>query len=161
VLGGLIEDSVAESQEKVPLLGDIPLLGALFRYETRKRVKTNLMVFLRPFVVRDERSSGSLTMDRYDYMRMLQDKAKPESRLILPDMTPSALPPQGGALIPPSQPAEPPAGETPAPQPEKPAAAAQPAEASPSGSQHAVQPAAAPAAGQPAETPAAPPAAPQ
>jgi general secretion pathway protein D len=161
VLGGLIEDSVAESTEKVPLLGDIPLLGALFRYESRKRVKTNLMVFLRPFVVRDERASGSLTMDRYDYMRMLQDKAKPESRLILPDMTPSALPPQGGALIPPSQPAEAPAGETPAPQPEKPAAAAQPAQAPAAESQQATQPAAAPAAGQPAETPAAAPAAPQ
>ncbi len=161
VLGGLIEDSVAESQEKVPLLGDIPLLGALFRYESRHRVKTNLMVFLRPFVVRDERASGSLTMDRYDYMRMLQEKAKPESRVILPDMTPSELPPQGGAIIPPSQPVQPPAGAAPAPQPAEPAAAAPPAQPQPAAPQPAAPTAESPPASQPAESPAAAPAAPR
>ena len=48
VLGGLIQDDVRDGLDKVPGLGDIPLLGSLFKYETRKHVKTNLMVFLRP-----------------------------------------------------------------------------------------------------------------
>jgi len=53
VLGGLIEDTYAGNQDKVPVLGDIPGSGSLFRSETRSRSKTNLMVFLRPVVVRD------------------------------------------------------------------------------------------------------------
>jgi general secretion pathway protein D len=162
VLGGLIEDTVAESTEKVPLLGDIPFLGALFRYESRKRVKTNLMVFLRPYVVRDERASGSLTMDRYDYMRALEEQAKPESRIVLPDMTPAVLPPQGGATIPAAaQAAEQPAGAAPAPGAGGPPAASEPAQPPAAPPQPATLPAAAPAAAQPAESPAAAPAAPQ
>ena len=105
VLGGLVEDSVVESAEKVPFLGDIPFLGALFRYETRKQQKTNLMVFLRPYVVRDERTSGSLTLDRYEYMRALEDQAKPSSRLALPDMTQPVLPPLSSPTAPPGTPA--------------------------------------------------------
>jgi general secretion pathway protein D len=69
VLGGLIEDRTDNSKSSVPLLGDLPVVGALFRYENRARKKTNLLVFLRPFVVRDEVTSSSLAMDRYDYIR--------------------------------------------------------------------------------------------
>ena len=69
VLGGLIQDDGAGTTvEKVPLLGDIPLLGALFSYSTRSRTKTNLMVFLRPTVLRDAQRAESLTTDRYDYI---------------------------------------------------------------------------------------------
>ena len=69
VLGGLIEDRVDNSKSSVPVLGDIPFVGALFRYENRGRRKTNLLVFLRPYVVRDESTSSSLALDRYDYIR--------------------------------------------------------------------------------------------
>jgi general secretion pathway protein D len=55
----------------VPLLGDIPGLGFLFRYETKKRAKTNLMVFLRPYVVRNGQQSDGIVANRYDYMRNL------------------------------------------------------------------------------------------
>jgi general secretion pathway protein D len=69
VLGGLIEDKTDNSKSQVPILGNIPIIGELFKYENRKRTKTNLLVFLRPYVVRDEATSSALAMDRYDYIR--------------------------------------------------------------------------------------------
>jgi general secretion pathway protein D len=61
VLGGLIQDDVQSVQDKIPLLGDIPGIGLLFRYETRTRIKTNLMVFLRPVVLRDVAAADPIT----------------------------------------------------------------------------------------------------
>lgn len=95
VLGGLVQDTVSSTMEKVPLLGDIPLLGNLFRFETRKHSKTNLMVFLRPFIVRDEATARSLAVERYDQMRSLEESAKQSPHLVLPDMAPPVLPPFG------------------------------------------------------------------
>jgi general secretion pathway protein D len=95
VLGGLVQDSVASNVEKVPLLGDIPLIGQLFRYETRRQQKTNLMVFLRPFVVRDENAGRSLVVDRYDQMRILEESTRQSPNLVLPDMEPPVMPPLG------------------------------------------------------------------
>ena len=69
VLGGLLQDEYAGNQEKVPGLGDVPLFGNLFKGETRSRKKTNLMVFLRPVVVRDSRDTERLSLDRYELMR--------------------------------------------------------------------------------------------
>jgi len=77
VLGGLIEDTYSTTRSKVPLLGDIPFLGALFRSETRERKKTNLMVFLRPVVMRDQSTSNRVSLDRYDYIRAEQQAAQP------------------------------------------------------------------------------------
>ena len=94
VIGGLIQDSVKESVEKVPLLGDIPVLGALFTYSTRARSKTNLMVFLRPTVLREAQRAESLAEERYDYILGEQYKAKPPSSPPLPDMEPPTLPPR-------------------------------------------------------------------
>ena len=94
VIGGLIQDSLRDTVEKVPLLGDIPLLGALFTYNSRQRVKTNLMVFLRPTVLRDAPRAASLTDERYDYILGEQYKAKPPSRLGVPEMESPALPPR-------------------------------------------------------------------
>ncbi|PXX46695.1 type II secretion system protein D (GspD) [Undibacterium pigrum] len=68
-LGGLIEDSTNDGAEKVTGLGDIPIIGNLFKYQTSKRSKTNLMVFLRPTVIRSAEQSNNVSMDRYDYMR--------------------------------------------------------------------------------------------
>ena len=68
VLGGLIQDSLSDGQQKVPVLGDIPILGNLFSYSSKRRTKTNLMVFLRPTIVRDANVPSQLTSDRYNYI---------------------------------------------------------------------------------------------
>jgi len=94
VIGGLIQDTVKDGVEKVPVLGDLPLLGALFTYNTRSRTKTNLMVFLRPTVLRDSKQAESLTGGRYDYILGEQNKAAPPHNPPLPDMEPPALPPR-------------------------------------------------------------------
>jgi general secretion pathway protein D len=92
-LGGLVQDSTSSGIEKVPLLGDIPLLGRLFRYETRKQSKTNLMVFLRPVVLRDSASYRGRTAERYQEILGAQEKAKLPEHPVLPDYPSPQLPP--------------------------------------------------------------------
>lgn len=84
VLGGLIEDRFTENKSKVPLLGDIPYVGALFRSESRSKTRTNLMVFLRPVVMRDAATATKLTLDRYDLIRARQADAQPTQNMLLP-----------------------------------------------------------------------------
>jgi general secretion pathway protein D len=84
VLGGLLSDEYAGNQDKVPGLADIPLLGYLFKAEARSRKKTNLMVFLRPVVVRDAAAATSYSADRYEQMRGMQQQAQPEQSLMVP-----------------------------------------------------------------------------
>ena len=93
VVGGLIDESLQDGVEKVPGLGDIPLLGNLFKYQKRNRVKTNLMVFLRPTVIRSNEQSVNLTADRYNFIRNLEIGAQPAPSLVLPDMKAPQLPP--------------------------------------------------------------------
>jgi general secretion pathway protein D len=93
VLGGLLQDEFSDNLEKVPLLGDIPLFGNLFKTETRGRKKTNLMVFLRPVVVRDGAATEQLSLDRYDMMRATQTSAQPPFNMILPINDSALLPP--------------------------------------------------------------------
>ena len=69
VLGGLLQDDEQITLEKVPLLGDVPVVGALFRNKDRSRVKTNLMVFLRPTIIRDADDARPLTQSRLNRMR--------------------------------------------------------------------------------------------
>jgi general secretion pathway protein D len=83
VLGGLLEDSYSQAEDKVPLMGDIPVVGNLFRSENRSRKKTNLMVFLRPVVVRDAAASDALMLDRYDAIRALQQATQPAPSTVL------------------------------------------------------------------------------
>jgi len=97
VLGGLLEDNVTLSTNSVPLLGSLPVIGSLFRYDSRKRTKTNLMVFLRPYVVRDANRTAGVTMDRYDYMRRAQAAVQPGQHWALPDMQAPMLPAPGSA----------------------------------------------------------------
>ena len=105
VLGGLIEDTLSDSVEKVPLLGDIPLLGYLFRYQSKKRGKTNLMVFLRPTVIRSNNESVAVAGDRYDYIQAAQGTTQSEKNIFLPQSEEPRLPPLqngkpvGGALL--------------------------------------------------------------
>lgn len=93
VLGGLLEDSVTTTADGVPGLSSIPILGALFRYDRRERSKKNLMVFLRPYVVRNQQDSANVTLNRYDYMRRQQSLAQPGKHWLLPDMQAPLLPP--------------------------------------------------------------------
>ncbi|HXE47994.1 MAG TPA: type II secretion system secretin GspD [Ramlibacter sp.] len=104
VLGGLLQDTFSDSQQKVPVLGDVPVLGNLFKSQQRSRVKTNLMVFLRPVVVRDAAQSDVLSLDRYDLMRSAEQAAQPTSSFVVPvnagPVMPAALRPQQPAAVP-------------------------------------------------------------
>jgi general secretion pathway protein D len=93
VLGGLIEDRFIENKSKVPFLGDLPYLGALFRSESRQKRRTNLMVFLRPMVMRDAESTNRLSVDRYEQMRVQQKDAQPLPSFALPITGSPPLPP--------------------------------------------------------------------
>jgi len=84
VLGGLIEDSYTSDADQWPLLGEVPLLGSLFRSLSRTRKKTNLMVFLRPTVMRDEAGTDGLSMDRYQHMRAQQQALPADAHQVLP-----------------------------------------------------------------------------
>jgi general secretion pathway protein D len=85
VLGGLLKDEYGGSVEQVPFLGDLPIVGPLFRTDNRTRTKSNLMVFLRPMVIRNQEDSNRLTMDRYDLMRATQQTAgQPRQSVVMP-----------------------------------------------------------------------------
>ena len=71
VTGGLVRDDLEEVVKKVPLLGDIPLLGALFRAKEEKITKRNLLLFLQPTIIRDDVSANKVSQDKYDQMRGL------------------------------------------------------------------------------------------
>ena len=93
VLGGLIEERIDGGNQKVPGLGDIPYLGQLFRYDNRKRVKTNLLVFLRPVVVRDADAAQGVTATRYDYIRAVRGESQLPQHWALPEFPPGQMPP--------------------------------------------------------------------
>lgn len=92
VIGGLIQDNVTTGMQRVPVLGSIPLLGGLFRYENRQQGKTNLMIFLRPTLVRDSRGADVFTGERYDYIIGEQKAAALSTGGILFDMENPVLP---------------------------------------------------------------------
>ncbi|QNM98366.1 type II secretion system secretin GspD [Chitinimonas koreensis] len=129
VLGGLIENKVTQTDSKVPLLGDIPLLGNLFRYEKRTNNRTNLMVFLRPVILRDGQGAAALSAERYQLLQDAQIGYQPENRWMLPTLPKVVLPAydtkQGKAVAPimgsapapgaiPAAPQQEPASKTPA-----------------------------------------------
>lgn len=92
VLGGLLQDGYSQSNDAVPWLSDIPGLGALFRNEARSVSKTNLMVFLRPYIIRDSKAGRSITLNRYEFMRRAQGGLQPEHSWALPDVQAPQLP---------------------------------------------------------------------
>ncbi|MDN6886166.1 type II secretion system secretin GspD [Variovorax sp. CAN2819] len=133
MLGGLLSDTYNNTVEKVPVAGDIPVLGNLFKSQARTREKINLMMFLRPAVMRDANATEAFAYDRYDEIRGMQQRSQPDTSNvmlrgvdgsnILPELPPSrALAPtsaapsaatsarggsrlEGTQLIPPPQPA--------------------------------------------------------
>jgi len=94
VIGGLIQDNDTDGVGKVPLLGDIPLLGSLFRYRSRTRAKTNLMVFLRPTVLRNGQGADTVTSERYDYILGEQNRSSSAPGPAFPATAPPTLPPR-------------------------------------------------------------------
>ncbi|WP_250514313.1 type II secretion system secretin GspD [Caballeronia sp. INDeC2] len=104
VLGGLMQDQYNNNNSKIPLLGDIPFIGSLFRSESKTRTKTNLMVFLRPVIVRDQATSTQIANTRYEYLRQQQYGSTTDNRLIkdqnVPVMPPKPLGPSEGGGAP-------------------------------------------------------------
>jgi general secretion pathway protein D len=80
----LIQDSTNDVKNQVPLLGDIPVLGRLFSYESRQRSKTNLMVFIRPYVMRNQEAYEDITKKRYGQMSDTQKGAALTYNFMLP-----------------------------------------------------------------------------
>ena len=107
VLGGLLQDDTSTSQEKVPGLGELPLFGNLFKSEVRSRKKTNLMVFLRPVVVRDGAATEALSLGRYEQMRLNQQGFQPTATGPLPVNGSAVLPPMGAQPSAPASAGEP------------------------------------------------------
>ncbi|NQD35661.1 type II secretion system secretin GspD [Permianibacter sp. IMCC34836] len=121
VLGGLVDDDVQQSVQKVPILGDIPLLGNLFKSQKTTKTKRNLLVFIRPTIIRDAESMSQLSARKYDNLRQLQIEKKDdginlmplEDPAIMPEwenrpapvLRPSDMKPEDAALIPPATPA--------------------------------------------------------
>jgi len=102
VLGGLMQDNYQVSNSKVPLLGDIPWIGQLFRSEQKTRDKTNLMVFLRPVIINDRDTAQAVTSNRYDYIQGVQGAYRSDNNIMKdkddPVMPPMPLgPSQGGS----------------------------------------------------------------
>ncbi len=82
VLGGLMQDNYQVSNSKVPLLGDIPWIGQLFRSETKQRQKTNLMVFLRPVIISDSDTAQQITQNRYGYVQGMTDGYRSDNNVM-------------------------------------------------------------------------------
>lgn len=103
VLGGLIDEDVQESISKVPLLGDIPILGNLFKSTTSSKRKRNLMVFIRPTIIRDGVTMNSISHKKYNFIRAEQLKRQAEGIPLMPFTEGPSLPEWDDALtLPPS-----------------------------------------------------------
>lgn len=106
VLGGLLQDGYTQTNDGVPFLSSIPGIGALFRHERRETNKTNLMVFLRPYIIRDGAAGRSITLNRYDFIRRAQGSLQPDRSWAMPDMQAPQLP-NAAQAIPGSAPSAP------------------------------------------------------
>jgi general secretion pathway protein D len=125
VLGGLIEDRLTESESRVPVLGKIPVIGALFRVRNTQKTKTNLMVFIRPRVLRTAEQAAIETNSKYNYLRDLQLNRNDGNVRMIPGAQQPTLPPLVGPTQPTRLPPPPSSLEsfspvTPAPPPEQP-----------------------------------------
>ncbi|ELL0577831.1 type II secretion system secretin GspD [Vibrio cholerae] len=92
VLGGLIDERALESESKVPLLGDIPLLGQLFRSTSSQVEKKNLMVFIKPTIIRDGMTADGITQRKYNYIRAEQLFRAEKGLRLLDDASVPVLP---------------------------------------------------------------------
>ena len=97
VIGGLLDENVQESVSKVPLLGDIPVLGHLFRSTSSKKVKKNLMVFLRPTIIRDDLTMNAISGQKYNLIRAYQLDKQARGISLMPGFDTPVLPEQSTA----------------------------------------------------------------
>jgi general secretion pathway protein D len=86
VIGGLIRDNVTSSESKVPLLGDIPLLGWLFKYKTSKVEKTNLMIFITPYIIKSENEASEIAQKKSEGLEEFRKEYKIEKKSAQPTM---------------------------------------------------------------------------
>jgi general secretion pathway protein D len=86
VLGGLISDEYSDGTSGIPFLSSIPLIGQLFRYDNKNRVKRNLLVFMRPYVLRDKNQTDEITSNRLNLMQSKEDQFK-QLPMLLPKET--------------------------------------------------------------------------
>jgi general secretion pathway protein D len=93
VLGGLLEDVLRESDQRVPVLGRIPILGNLFRSRKTDKVKTNLLVFIRPTILRDASQTALETNSKYNYIRNIQQGNQGSGISLMPRTDRPVLPP--------------------------------------------------------------------
>tara|TARA_R110002049_G_scaffold23726_8_gene84127 strand:- start:2422 stop:4428 length:2007 start_codon:yes stop_codon:yes gene_type:complete len=93
VLGGLIEDTLREQNQRVPVLGSIPILGNLFRTRGTEKVKTNLLIFIRPQILRDAQRAWEATNEKYNYIRDIQLGSEGQSIPLMPNTDRPVLPP--------------------------------------------------------------------
>lgn len=98
VLGGLIDDKIRETFQKVPILGDLPLIGGLFRSKATTRDRNNLMVFLRPTILRDEQTQRTVSQNKYNALRALQKAEQVKGIQLMPDEQVPLLPHWGETL---------------------------------------------------------------
>ncbi len=115
VLGGLIQDDLREKEQRVPVLGSIPVLGALFRATSTNKVKTNLMFFVKPTILRDDAQATFETNAKYNYIRGIQMSVQPQGKRLLPREEQPVLPEVG-----PAEAAAPPAVDLRQPAPDEP-----------------------------------------
>ena len=92
VLGGLIKDDVQDTKQKVPFLGDIPWLGRLFQNDGVQYTKSNLLVFIRPTIIRDNEQLAGATAEKYRYIREQQALRRERGLMFLDDETLPLLP---------------------------------------------------------------------
>jgi general secretion pathway protein D len=93
VLGGLLEDVLRESDQRVPVLGSIPLLGALFRSRKTETLKTNLMIFIRAQILRDKADTAFQTNAKYNSIRSIQEANRSGSVQLMPGVSRPMIPP--------------------------------------------------------------------
>lgn len=106
-LGGLLDDNERKTIERIPLLSDIPGIGELFKSRSKSRTKTNLMVFIRPTILRSKEDAQKLTQQRYGYIRGMQLQRNPEQEPGIDELVrdymgatpPSAAPQPGDAVV--------------------------------------------------------------
>ncbi len=99
VLGGLIDDDLQESDQRVPILGDIPVLGWLFSHKRTTKVKRNLMVFLRPVILRDETQTALVSGEKYNYIRARQMEVRERGVALMNDNVSPVLPELNDMLV--------------------------------------------------------------
>jgi general secretion pathway protein D len=117
VLSGLIDDRTTGSEQSVPLLGSIPGIGWLFRYDNRQRNKVNTMVFLRPLVIRDEATASNLAADRYRVISERVNQNQLPERFYAPGIVSPEMPPQRELMDPRERTPAPPPTSVPVPEP--------------------------------------------